>query len=80
MTAPEAPGDYVLRHRLVKENTAWFADVSGVSVVVSEGSDPTWLFVGVAGIVTVSGAAGLGLLYLLHGQRPFAEEPPGASW
>lgn len=79
VTAPELPGDYVLRHRLVKENTAWFADVSGISVAVVAGSDPTGLIAGVAGVVLVSVAAGVALVHLLgRGQRQVESDSPAA--
>ena len=68
VTAPEVPGGYVLRHRLVKENTAWFADLSGVSVVVIEGSDPQWLIAGLAGVGVVSVTAGVVVLLLGRGR------------
>ena len=68
VTAPEAPGDYVLRHRLVKENTKWFADLSGVSVVVTEGSAPTWLIAGLAGVGVVSVTAGVVALLIGRGR------------
>jgi hypothetical protein len=55
VTAPEEPGHYVLRHRLVKENTSWFSDVSRADVEVTERFDATWLILGIAGVLVVAG-------------------------
>ena len=55
VTAPEEPGHYVLRHRMVKENTSWFSDVSRADVEVTERIDATWLILGTAGVLLVAG-------------------------
>jgi hypothetical protein len=60
VTAPEEPGHYVLRHRMVKENTSWFSDVSRADVEVTERFDATWLVLGVAGMFL---GAGLSRMY-----------------
>lgn len=69
VTAPDAPGPYILRHRMVKENVAWFGDLSGVSVVVSESSNAVWLIVGFAGVAVASAMAGAAVSYLLDPHR-----------
>jgi hypothetical protein len=40
VTAPTTPGSYVLRHRTVKENVAWFNQIQKTAVVV-DGTPPT---------------------------------------
>jgi hypothetical protein len=60
--APEAPGSYVLRHRLVKENTAWFGDVSGQSVMVTARMELGWVILGLLGAMLI---AGLALVHML---------------
>ena len=71
VTAPDQSGGYVLRHRLVKENTVWFGDVAGQTVEVTPGLEPWPLVAGVGGALAV---AGLGLWLLTRpgssGQSP----------
>lgn len=60
VTAPEAPGDYAVRYRLVKENTIWFDELrrADVSVLPRTGiAGWPWLGAGAVGAVTLIGVA-----------------------
>ena len=74
VTAPEQPGRFVLRHRLVKENTVWFGQAARQLVVVAPGLDALWVAAGVGGALLCSALA----LWWLS--RPNGRNGRSARW
>lgn len=64
VTAPDAPGSYVLRHRMIKEDVAWFDDVHRTSVEVGlpAPTTPDWLVAALIAVAAVTAALVVGFV------------------